>query len=93
MLIGSLQIDLYLHECFSLKEKRFILKSIKTRIRNRFNVSIAEIGYQDKWQRCCLGVACVTNERKQIDKIMSKVMDVIDSDDRIETIEHVMEIL
>ena len=92
MLVGTLQVELLLHATFSLKEKRYILRSIKQRIKNDFNVSIAEVGYQDKWQRALLGVACVGNEKRFLNETLAKVLNVIDRDDRIEIIDQLMEI-
>ncbi len=92
MLIGSSQVELYLPGTTTLKEKRFILKSIKTKVQNRFNVSIAEVDYQDKWQRTCLGIACVSNERRFIDSVLSKVVSLIMQDGRVELLDQVNEI-
>lgn len=64
MLIGSCTITLLLPLAQSLKDKRQVVKSIIARVRNEFNVAIAEVGEQDRWQRAVLGVACVsTSER------------------------------
>ena len=93
MLIGSMQIELFIPASVSLKEKRFILKSIKTKIQNKFNVSIAEIDYLDKWQRSCLGVACVSNERKFLDKVLNGVVKVIENENRVEIIDQLIEVL
>jgi uncharacterized protein YlxP (DUF503 family) len=59
MIIGVLTLELHLPESNSLKSKRIIIKSLKDRIKNKFNVSIAEIDGNDLWQRCVLGAACV----------------------------------
>ena len=93
MLIGTAQVELYLPGMLSLKEKRFVLKSLKTRIRNDFNVSVAEVDFQDKWQRACLGVACVSNDRRFLDETLSKVLNIITRDDRVEIVGQVIEIL
>jgi len=93
MLVGTAQIELHLPGALSLKEKRFVLKSIKTRIRNQFNVSIAEIGYQDKWQRSLLGIACVANEQQFIEQTIQKVLKLIEHDDQAEIIRKLVEIL
>ena len=55
MTIGFCHLDLYLPECASLKQKRSVLKSITTRTRNKFNVSVSELGDNDRWQRAQLG--------------------------------------
>ena len=57
MVVGVLQLELRLPATHSLKGKRGILRTIKARVRNRFNVSIAECGAHDAWQRTLLGVA------------------------------------
>jgi len=83
MLIGSLQIELHLPAAGSLKEKRFILKSLKTRIRNKFNISVAEVDYLDKWQRTVLGITCVANERRFLDETLAKVYNAVEKEDRV----------
>ena len=85
--------ELYLPSTFSLKEKRFILKSLKDRIRNQFNVSVAEISHQDKWQKCGLGIACISNSRRHLDSMLSKISMFVEKDSRIEIIDQVTEII
>jgi len=51
MVVGVLRLMIYIPESHSLKEKRGVLQRIKNRVRNEFNVSIAECGDQDLWQR------------------------------------------
>jgi uncharacterized protein len=93
MLIGTLRVDLFLPSSSSLKEKRFALQSLKTKIQNRFNVSIAEVEYQDKWQRAGLGAACVSTDRKVIDGMLNGVLDLIEKDDRVEITDRLIEVL
>jgi uncharacterized protein len=92
MFVGILQIDMFLPESDSLKAKRFVLSSIKDRIKNKFNVSIAEVENNDKWQRATLGVAMVANERNFIDQALNKVLNFIDDYDQVEVMEHRIEI-
>jgi uncharacterized protein YlxP (DUF503 family) len=92
MLVGICHIELFLPESGSLKDKRSVLSSIKRNIQNRYNVSIAEVGENDKWQRGILGIAMVSNERKFIDQTMTAVIKVIDRDSRAEIIDHLVEI-
>ncbi len=61
MHIGLLKVELHLPGPQSLKEKRKITRSLTAKLRARHNISLAEVGYQDKWQRCLLAVACVAN--------------------------------
>lgn len=87
MVVGVLQIELFIPESGSLKTKRFAVKSIKDRLKNRFNVSVAEVDNCDKWQRATLAVAAVTNEQKHIDSIMGNVMKLVYSDHRVEVLD------
>ena len=92
MLVGTIQIEFLLPGCLSLKEKRVVVKSLKTKIRNRFNVSVAEVAYQDKWQRSILAVANVSNEKKYIEEILNKILRFAESETRIEVLDHLIEI-
>ena len=92
MFIGTYQVELFIPESNSLKSKRFILKSLKTRIRNKFNVSIAEVGENDKWQRTTLGIALVSNDKKLIDGIFNQIRNLITADVRVELIDQFIDI-
>src|SRR5213596_944550 len=74
MIVGVCTIELRLRETRSLKEKRQVLKSIITRVKNNFNVAIAEVDYQDKWQRAVLGVAVFSTDQDDSNVIISKVV-------------------
>jgi uncharacterized protein YlxP (DUF503 family) len=87
MLVGICQVELFIPESGSLKSKRFILKSLKTRIRNKFNVSIAEVSGNEKWQRTTLGMSMVANEKKLINEAFSKIINFINMDVRVEIID------
>lgn len=87
MVVGILRIELFIPESASLKSKRFAIKSIKDRLRNRFNVSVAEIDNCDKWQRASLGVAAVSNESRHIESIMGNVMNLVHGDHRVEVLD------
>ena len=60
MVIGTLTLHLFLPSVHSLKEKRSITKSVIARVRNEFNISVAEVAEQDRWQLAVIGVACVS---------------------------------
>ena len=83
MHIGVCTIRLRIPENGSLKDKRRVLKSITTRVRNKFNVSIAEVGDNDTWQIATLGITCVSNDKRHANEIISKVADYI-SEARLE---------
>ena len=73
MIVGICSIELRLAENHDLKGKRRVLKSVKDRVRNRFNVSIAEIGQLDAWQHATIGVACVSKDRDQVESTLARV--------------------
>ena len=77
MNVGVCRIKLRLPENLSLKGKRRVLKSITTRVKNRFNVSIAEVDSNDLWQLATLGISCVSNSSRQTDEVLSKVVDFV----------------
>lgn len=79
MVIGAMTIELFLHDSHSLKGKRKIVKSMIGKVKNRFNVSIAEVGFNDKWQRIELGVSTVGNDRRHIDSSLSNVLSFLES--------------
>ncbi len=73
MVVGILSLGLQLAENHDLKGKRQVLKSVKDRVRNRFNVSIAEVEDLDLWQRATLGVACVSKDRAAVERTLAQV--------------------
>ena len=77
MTIGALEIDLNIPGVHSLKEKRMILQSLKAKIRQEFNVSVAEVDHQDVWQSSVIGVAVVCNDGRFANQVLSKVVDFV----------------
>jgi uncharacterized protein YlxP (DUF503 family) len=77
MHVGVCQIELRLPENQSLKGKRQVIKSIITRLQNKFNVSVAEVDNQNLWQLATLGIACVSNRRRHADETLSNVVKFI----------------
>ena len=79
MTIGALEIDLGIPGVHSLKEKRMVLQSLKDRIRQEFNVSVAEVEHHDVWQSSVVGVAVVSNDGRFANQVLSKVVDFVRS--------------
>jgi len=75
--VGTLEVRLGLPGVNSLKEKRRIVRSLKDRIRNKFNVAVAEVDNNDVWRSASLGIAAVANDARFIDSALSKVLDFI----------------
>ena len=92
MRIGVCTLHLRLSENNSLKGKRRIVKSIKDRVRSKFNVSIAEIGAQDKWQWATLGVACVSSDAAFTNSVLSKIVDFVNEMHTGELVDYEIEI-
>lgn len=74
MIIGILTLEIHLPYSQSLKEKRKILNGFRDRIRNKFNAAIAEIDYQDKWQRAKVGIVTLNSQKKLVDQILSRII-------------------
>ncbi len=73
MRITLLIFHLHLPASHSLKDKRRVIKGLKDRIRNRYNVSIAEVDYQEKWQRSTLAVVWVSSDGSGIDRMIDEL--------------------
>jgi len=73
MFVGVLQLDLNIYQVASLKEKRAVIRKILARLRNRFPVSIAEVGLHDSWQRATLGISVVAVERDMIETFFERI--------------------
>lgn len=62
-----------------MKAKRQVAKSLKTKLRNQFNVAVAEVEDQDLWQRLTLGVCCISNDRAHANEVISKVASYVET--------------
>ena len=93
MVIGICEIELSIPESHSLKDKRQVLRSLLDGLRNKFNVSAAEVDKMDAWQLATIGVACVSNEGKFSVQVLNKVMDTIESNPRVVVIDYAIETL
>ena len=71
--IGVLTIEIEIHEAQSLKDKRRVVKSLKDRLRNKFNVSVAETGDLELWNRSILTVVTVSKDRLYADQLLQAV--------------------
>ena len=78
MVVGICRVELHIPDNDSLKGKRQVLRSIKDKVRNKFNVSIAEVDGQDLWQQAILGISCVSSSASHANEVLSKVINLID---------------
>jgi uncharacterized protein len=72
-------VELHLPDVDSLKGKRHVLKGLKERVRNRFEVAVAEVDHHDSWQRATLAVACVSHDSRHANEVVDKAMDFIEA--------------
>jgi uncharacterized protein len=71
--IGVLTLEIQIEEAHSLKEKRHVVASLRERLRSRFNVAVAEIGYQDLWQRALVSAVTVSGDRGYAEGVLQAV--------------------
>ncbi len=83
MLVAGCSWELSLPECLSLKDKRRVVKSLKDRLRSRFNVSVAETAHQDVWGRAQLSVVLVTSDGRFAESVLSKVDRMLEGETRV----------
>ena len=93
MVIGCCSVRFYLHGNNSLKGKRRVVRAIKDRLKNDFNVSVAEVGDQDVWKSINLGISVVGVDQPYIDGLLSKVIDAIDRMNLAEIVDYKTETL
>jgi len=92
MTVGTLEIKLLVRQSRSLKDKRRVIRSLKDRIRNRHNVSVAEVGALQSRQQAILGVAMVGNDPQYIDAALAKVIEIVRFDRTAELLDYELEI-
>jgi hypothetical protein len=77
MVVGVLQMRILVRDALSLKDKRRVVRSLRDRIRNDFNVSVSEVDALDQRQTAIIGVALATNNRQFADQVLAKVVDFV----------------
>ncbi len=88
MYIGSLCVDLFLPGVTSLKNKRRIIQSLKTKLKNKYNLSIGEVDNQDMWQKATIGIAIVNHKYSNVNNILQNIFNYIDQVREIEISDH-----
>jgi uncharacterized protein len=78
MPVGLLTLELHLADAQSLKDKRQVLRSLKDRLRAHFNVAVAELDFEDTWQRSVIGVVTLSNEEQHVEETLQKVLAAAD---------------
>lgn len=92
MVVGTLEIKLAVFQALTLKDKRSVVKSLKERLGNKFNVSVAEVGSLDHRQQAELGVALVANDRQFVRSSLSKIVDYVRMDPSASLVDYHIEV-
>jgi len=79
MNVGVAKVSLRLPENMSLKGKRQVLKSITSRVRNKFDVAVAEVGNNDSWRLATVGICCLSNNKRHTNQVLSRVVNFVES--------------
>ena len=86
-MIGVMTIDLYSDQFHSLKDKRQVISSIKERLRNKFNIAIAETAFQDLWQKAQFSIVSIGNSKRLLENLFRRVEEIIVADYSIQITE------
>ena len=78
MIVGVCRVSLRLPENGSLKGKRQVVRSLTTRLRNKFNVAVAEVADNDRWQIATIGITCVSNDARHAQEMLDRVVSYIE---------------
>jgi uncharacterized protein YlxP (DUF503 family) len=92
MIVGSLRVRLLIREARTLKDKRQVVQSIKDRLRNRYNVSVAEVDAQDHRQLAVLGLAMVSNQAAHVRTAFEQIVAALRGHPVAELLDHEMEV-
>lgn len=79
MNVGVCKLSLRIPENMSLKGKRQVIKSITGKVQNKFNVTIAEVDNNDVWQTATIGIACLSNNKRHTNEVLSRVVNFIEA--------------
>lgn len=93
MTIGVLEFTLYFPGSTSLKAKRMVLHSLKSRVRNSFNVALSQVADEDKWQKATMACVGVERSRSNVNSTLSRVVDFIGTFPGVHLIEYGIELL
>lgn len=87
VLVAAYTVKIMLYDSHSLKSKRGVVKSVKERLRNKFNVSVAEVDYHDMHNYTEIGIAAIGAQNRYLDEVFGKIMNFLESDLRFEVVE------
>ena len=93
MIVGAAAIEIHVHGSQSLKSKRGVVRSIAQRVRNRFNISVAEVGGQGTWQLAVIGLTTVGSDRRVIRSVLERALVFVEELHLAEVLRSDMELL
>jgi uncharacterized protein YlxP (DUF503 family) len=93
MVVGTMRLELHLPASDSLKAKRSVLNRVKERVRSGFNASVAEVDYQDLWQRAALGIAIVGSAPGALDNVLRDILRAVEREDRLQVLDFQIRII
>ena len=93
IIVGLCTVELFIRDSQSLKDKRQVLLSLKDRLRDKFNLSVAEVDGQDLWQKAVIGLACVANETRHVNQVLEQALNVIRAIPAVEIVQSRIDLL
>ncbi len=93
VIVGLCTIELFIPDSRSLKDKRQVLLGLKDRLRDKFNVSVAEVDGHELWQKAVIGLACVANEGRHVNQVLDQAQNLIRSNPAVEIVRSRVEML
>lgn len=87
MVIGVCELEFHVPGSSSLKEKRYVMRSLKDRLRNRLNVSVCESDHQDLWQRAALCIVTVSNDAARVHAVLAQAQKLCQREPRLELLD------
>lgn len=93
VIVGLCTIELFIADSQSLKDKRQVLLSLKDRLRQKFNLSVAEVEAQDLWQKAVLAFACVANDGRHVNQVLDQALNLVRENPMVEIVQSRIELL
>ena len=93
MTVGILRVEIFIGESNSLKAKRMVLNSLKSRLRNHFNIAVTQIDTEDKWQKATLAIAAVEKDRRRANSVLSGAVNFLEGIRQVSLIDYEMELI
>lgn len=93
MVVGVCTVELFISGSQSLKDKRQVVHGLRDRLREKFNLSVAEVDGQDLWQKAVVGMACISNESRHANQVLEQALNLIKSMPAVEVIRTQLELL